>query len=63
MPVSGSYWAETDFIDAEWQRSHWGDATYSLLLDVKHKYDPNGLFVCHHCVGSEEWTADGNCPI
>ena len=61
-PVSGSYWAETDYEDGEWQRSHWGDATYARLLAVKNKYDPAGLFVCHHCVGSEQWTPDGNCP-
>jgi hypothetical protein len=62
-PLSGSYLHETDFEDAEWRRSQWGDANYALLLDVKHKYDPAGLFICHHCVGSEEWTADGNCPL
>ena len=62
-PASGSYWAETDYEDEEWQRSHWGDATYATLLDVKNKYDPDGLFVCHHCVGSEQWTRDGNCPV
>ena len=42
--------------------TQWGAATYASLLDVKHKYDPAGLFVCHHCVGSEEWDPSGNCP-
>ena len=36
---------------------------YAALLSVKDKYDPHGLFVCHHCVGSERWTkeSDLNC--
>ncbi|MDF2759628.1 MAG: FAD-binding oxidoreductase, partial [Thermomicrobiales bacterium] len=29
------------------------------LLAVKDKYDPEGLFVVHHGVGSERWSADG----
>jgi hypothetical protein len=28
-------------------------------LEVKRKYDPDGLFVVHHGVGSEDWTEDG----
>ncbi|HAU2350335.1 TPA: hypothetical protein JBK95_14145, partial [Legionella pneumophila] len=23
------------------------------LLQIKHHYDPENLFNCHHCVGSE----------
>jgi hypothetical protein len=36
---------------------------YKKLLAVKRAYDPDGLFVCHHCVGSELWTAESqlNC--
>jgi FAD/FMN-containing dehydrogenase len=55
-PLSGSYWCETDYDDRDFQRSHWG-AAYPKLLAVKDTYDPTGLFVCHHCVGSERWTA------
>ena len=36
---------------------------YPRLRSIKEKYDPAGLFVCHHCVGSEDWTADGNCRL
>ena len=61
-PVSGSYLNEADWNDAHWQQSNWGSETYARLLAVKNKYDPAGLFVCHHCVGSEAWTPDGNCP-
>ena len=35
---------------------------YGALREIKRRYDPAGLFVCHHCVGSEDWDASGNCP-
>ena len=61
-PLSGSYWCETDYDDLDFIKSHWGTA-YPKLLAVKDKYDPDGLFICHHCVGSERWTAESdlNC--
>merc|ERR1711964_902042 len=59
-PFSGSYWAETDYYDQEFQLSYWGADKYRELLKVKAAYDPAGLFVCHHCVGSEYWTAESN---
>ena len=58
---SGSYWNEADYFEPNWQTSFWGEANYAKLVQVKQRYDPHGLFVCHHCVGSEAWTADGNC--
>ena len=61
-PLSGAYWNECDYSDPEWQTSHWG-VHYPRLLDIKRRYDPHGLFVCHHCVGSEAWSADGNCRV
>ena len=63
QPLSGAYWAETDYHDDQWQQSQWGAANYARLLAIKDAYDPNGLFYCHHCVGSERWQPDGNCPI
>lgn len=51
---------ETDYDDREFQLSHWGDEVYTKLLAVKRKYDPDGLFICHHCVGSEFWTKESN---
>ena len=62
QPFSGSYWCETDYDDPDFQRSHWGEK-YPTLLATKDKYDPAGLFVCHHCVGSERWTEESglNC--
>jgi hypothetical protein len=32
------------------------------LRAIKEKYDPAGLFVVHHGVGSEEWSSDGFTP-
>jgi hypothetical protein len=63
QPYSGSYWNEADFEDPHFQESHWGKEVYAKLLALKQKYDPAGLFVCHHCVGSEMWSADGNCRL
>ena len=56
-PFSGSYWSETDYFEQNFQLSYWGAEKYKRLLAVKRAYDPDGLFVCHHCVGSEYWTA------
>ena len=33
------------------------------FLRIKQKYDPGGLFYCHHCVGSEAWSPDGMCRV
>jgi hypothetical protein len=57
-PRAGSYVAESDFFEPDWQRSFWG-ANYPRLAEVKRKYDPAGLFCVHHGVGSEAWSADG----
>lgn len=56
----GSYLNEADYWEPDWQRSLWG-SNYPRLRDVKLAVDPEGLFFCHHCVGSESWDAKGNC--
>ena len=57
-PGAGSYFAESDFFEPQWQTSYWGP-NYPRLLSIKRKYDPAGLFFVHHGVGSEDWSADG----
>ena len=52
-PGTGSYVNEADYFEPDWQRSFWGE-NYDRLLQIKHTYDPDGVFRCHHCVGSEE---------
>ncbi len=46
-----SYVWETDYFQEDWQTAFWGD-NYARLLQVKERYDPDGLFVIHHGVGS-----------
>jgi FAD/FMN-containing dehydrogenase len=54
----GSYVAEAEYFEKAWQQSFWGP-NYPRLLAVKDKYDPDGLFIVHHGVGSERWIDDG----
>jgi FAD/FMN-containing dehydrogenase len=61
-PGAGSYVAESDFFESGWPQSFWG-SNYPTLAAVKRRYDPAGLFVVHHGVGSEEWSADGFTPL
>jgi FAD/FMN-containing dehydrogenase len=46
-----SYFNETDYFEADWQTAFWGD-NYARLLQVKERYDPDGLFFVHHGVGT-----------
>ena len=52
-PGTGSYVNEADYFEADWQHTFWGK-NYERLLQIKRKYDPRGLFTCHHCVGDED---------
>jgi FAD/FMN-containing dehydrogenase len=56
-PGAGSYLSECDFFMPDWQARAWGDH-YPRLARIKRRYDPEGLFVVHHGVGSEGWSAD-----
>ena len=57
-PARGSYVSESDFFERSWQDAFWG-SNHARLATVKRTYDPNGLFVSHHAVGSEAWSEDG----
>jgi hypothetical protein len=57
-PNAGSYVSESNFFDRTWQNDYWG-TNYPRLRAVKQKFDPDGLFIVHHGVGSEDWSADG----
>ena len=61
-PNAGSYVNETSYFQPHWQTVFWG-ANYPKLLKIKQKVDPNGLFYCHHCVGSEFWQPGGMCRV
>jgi len=49
IPVSGAYFSESDYLEPNWQQTFWG-TNYPRLKALKKKYDPKGLFSCHHCV-------------
>lgn len=51
VPDAGSYLSESDYFEADWQRAFWGD-NHARLVEVKRRYDPEGLFRVHHGVGS-----------
>lgn len=57
-PSAGSYVSESDYFLDEWKRAYWGEH-WSRLASVKKHYDPDGLFVVHHGVGSERGTSGG----
>jgi len=57
-PQAGSYLSESNFFNQRWQQDYFGP-NYRRLRDIKQHYDPEGLFIVHHGVGSEDWSADG----
>jgi FAD/FMN-containing dehydrogenase len=57
-PTAGSYLSESNYFNADWRDAYWGP-NYPKLRAVKARYDPHGLFIVHHGVGSEDWSPDG----
>jgi hypothetical protein len=57
-PSANAYVAESDYFQPDWQNALWGKH-YARLLEIKTRFDPDGLLVVHHGVGSEAWSADG----
>ena len=57
-PQAGSYLSESNFFNERWQQDYFG-RNYPRLRTIKQQYDPEGLFIVHHGVGSEDWSPDG----
>jgi hypothetical protein len=51
-PGSGAYMNEADARSPTWKEDFFG-SNYGRLLEIKRKYDPNGLLKCNECVGSD----------
>ena len=56
-----SVWGGFDFygVNAGTYQLRYSTPSGETLQAVKRQYDPDGLFVVHHGVGSEVWSADG----
>lgn len=53
-PGMGTYLNEADGYDPEWKED-WFGSRYDSLKSVKQKYDPEEVFWCWRCIGSEGW--------
>ncbi|KAK1967738.1 FAD-binding domain-containing protein [Colletotrichum sublineola] len=58
-PNTGTYMNEADWGDADYQENFYS-SNWEPLSDIKTKYDPDGVFYCQTCVGSDEWEMDEN---
>lgn len=58
-PGAGAYINEADYQEEDWQDVFFG-TNYKELLEVKKRYDPQGLFYNHIGVGSERWEVQKN---
>ncbi|KAF2726820.1 FAD-binding domain-containing protein [Polyplosphaeria fusca] len=54
-PGAGAYVNEADFQQDDWQETFYGK-NYAKLLEVKTKWDPDGLLYAVVGVGSERWS-------
>ncbi|KAF2686056.1 isoamyl alcohol oxidase [Lentithecium fluviatile CBS 122367] len=55
---SGAYMNEADFANPRWKEEFYGE-NYEALVEVKRKWDPEGVFWARTAVGSEDWVEDG----
>lgn len=53
-PTVGTYMNEADWGNVHWKEDFYG-VHFDRLSIVKQKYDPDGVFYCITCVGSEDW--------
>jgi hypothetical protein len=61
-PSTGGYMNEGDRLDPEWKATFFG-AKYDAHLATKQKYDPENIFFCPICVGSDEWIDLPETPL
>ncbi|KAL5041764.1 hypothetical protein BDW71DRAFT_201098 [Aspergillus fruticulosus] len=54
-PTMGGYLNEADRNNPWWEEDLYGTTNYNRLLQIKNKYDPEGVFYCPQCVGSRSW--------
>ncbi|KAF2094169.1 FAD-binding domain-containing protein [Rhizodiscina lignyota] len=52
LDVQAAYTNEADWAEPNWQSVFYG-SNYNKLLQIKQKYDPDNLFTCWKCVGSD----------
>jgi len=50
----GAYVNEASKYQPDWQATFWGE-NYERLLKIKRAVDPDDVFWCVPCVGSERW--------
>ncbi|KAJ3520757.1 hypothetical protein NM208_g13582 [Fusarium decemcellulare] len=53
-PDTGAYLNEALPFEPDWQHTFWG-SNYERLLSIKKAVDPEDVFWCFPCVGSEGW--------
>jgi FAD/FMN-containing dehydrogenase len=58
----GAYSNEADVLERDFQHVFYGP-NYPRLTAIKHKYDPNDLFIVGAGVGSERWDRLGLCKV
>ncbi|ESZ90893.1 hypothetical protein SBOR_8734 [Sclerotinia borealis F-4128] len=61
-PTGGAYFNEAHPWTSDWEEAWWGLKNYKRLVEIKRKYDPNGLLSCWKCVGFNEESAAEDFP-
>ncbi|CAI6246121.1 unnamed protein product [Periconia digitata] len=54
-PDGAAYVNEGDLNEPNWQFTYWGDK-YPKLLEIRKKWDPEGVFYAKTTPGTEDWT-------
>ncbi|CAD6445395.1 52aca933-d807-4e70-920e-cdb13b71edbc [Sclerotinia trifoliorum] len=61
-PTGGAYLNEAHPWTNDWKEAWWGVQNYEKLLEIKKKYDPEGLLSCWKCVGFNEESETKDFP-